>query len=365
MRARRLILAVVLWTCATAAHAAPLSLTQVQADRARLDVSDGEQLTVRFRSSAAAPVSLHIYDGRDIEIRRVNSQGVLPPGEHRLVWNGKDWRGRPAPDEAYIYTLSAATPDGERIEFDQTDLTGGETLTPRDVKWDASARKITYVLDKPARVNVRLGIKNGGPLLRTLIDWVPRAAGLQAEPWDGYDASHELEFAGHPSLDIGVSAFSLPDNTIFVGKSPVKVNIIESLPAQVIRRARSPSAKRMYEHSQQPLDERGDYTIELRLPKNLPRRDGLPVVDRPIPLTVVAHARDQARVLARRSEPVFFVDGQFAFENEMGFVPVTWVWDPANAAEGVHFLSVNLRGYEGNFGMATRKVLVKRRSDGK
>ena len=50
------------------------------------------------------------------------------------------------------------------------DLTGGEQVSVRDVKWDAASGKLSYVLDKPARVSVRFGLQNHGPLLRTLID---------------------------------------------------------------------------------------------------------------------------------------------------------------------------------------------------
>jgi hypothetical protein len=39
---------------------------------------------------------------------------------------------------------------------------------------------------------------------------------------------------------------------------------------------------------------------------------------------------------------------------------MTWNFDPAALNEGEHFLSVDLRGYEGNFGMATLKVFVQR-----
>jgi hypothetical protein len=39
---------------------------------------------------------------------------------------------------------------------------------------------------------------------------------------------------------------------------------------------------------------------------------------------------------------------------------MTWNFDPAALNEGEHFLTVNLRGYEGNFGMATVKVWISR-----
>jgi hypothetical protein len=116
----------------------------------------------------------------------------------------------------------------------------------------------------------------------------------------------------------------------------------------------------MYSHAQQPLESRGDFKVLWTLPK-LPRSaNGVPIVSGVTPVRLDVEAVDRERALSRRFEPVFFVDGQFAFENEVGFVPMTWNFDPATLNEGEHFLTVNLRGYEGNFGMATLKVIVRR-----
>jgi hypothetical protein len=115
----------------------------------------------------------------------------------------------------------------------------------------------------------------------------------------------------------------------------------------------------MYDHAQQPLESRGDYTIQLRLPPDLSTRSGIPVVEGPVPLTIESGDHDRALVISRRFEPVYYVDGQFVFENEVGFLPMTWMWDPATTSEGIHYLTVNLRGYEGNFGMATRQIYVR------
>jgi hypothetical protein len=109
------------------------------------------------------------------------------------------------------------------------------------------------------------------------------------------------------------------------------------------------------------LDERGDFKVHLTMPGDLPRTStGVPIVSTTVPVRLDVAAQDRVRALARRFEPVFFVDGLFAFENEVGFVPMTWNFDPATLNEGEHFLTVNLRGYEGNFGMATLKVFIKR-----
>jgi hypothetical protein len=338
---------------------ASLAISDVRPDRVQIDPQEREVVTFSFRVSDPASVVLHLYDGRGIEVRHVDSTGELGSGLHQLGWDGKDWQGIQVPPEAYAYTLSATARDGTRTVFDLTDLTGGEALTPRDVKYTAGSHSIDYVLDRPARVNIRLGLQNDGPLLRTLIDWVPRREGQQSEAWDGMDGSGAISLAAHPSLAIGVNAFALPDNTIFVGSAPSVVRLIDQLPEPVLRREAAAQPKHMYDHAQQPLDSRGDYTIRLKLPPGLATRAGIPVVEGPVPLTIESDDRDRARVISRRFEPVYYVDGQFLFENEVGFLPMTWVWDPATSSEGVHYLTVNLRGYEGNFGMATRRIYVR------
>ena len=56
---------------------------------------------------------------------------------------------------------------------------------------------------------------------------------------------------------------------------------------------------------------------------------------------------------------MFYVDGVFAHENELGYLPLTWTWDTAQFNPGEHFVTLNIRGYEGNFGTATIKVVVQ------
>jgi hypothetical protein len=341
-----------------------LAITNVQPDRAQVASSKDAGVQLRFAITAPAQVALRIYDGRDLQIRQVESRSVLPTGEHSLKWDLRDERGRWVPDEAYSYVLEARGKDGKTVRHDLTDLTAGATVAVRDAKWDAQSGKLSYVLDRPGRVSVRRGLNEGGPLLRTLLDWVARPAGLQQEQWDGRDASDVLDLGKHPRLVTSVQAFSLPENSILVGAATSKVTLIADLDAKTPRREKSSATpKRMYAHGQQPLDARGDFKVQLTMSNTLPRTDaGIPIVTSLTPVRLEVSELDRERALSRRFEPVFFVDGQFAFENEVGFVPMTWNFDPAALNEGEHFLTVNLRGYEGNFGMATVKVLVRRQA---
>jgi hypothetical protein len=255
--------------------------------------------------------------------------------------------------------LIARNAKGQSIH-DLTDLTGGAPVTATDVRWDAATGTVRYALDRPARVNLRLGLETG-PYLRTLIDWVPRGAGAHAEHWDGRDASGVLNLANNPALTPVVKAYALPDNTLFVGAPPDRLQFVAERDAAIVRERNSPlPAKRMFDNSQQPLESRGDLPALLGVGGGFKQdSEGRWVVSGDVPLTVNVPDADRQRVLQRRFEAVFYVDGVFAHENELGYLPLTWTWNTAQFNPGEHFVTLNIRGYEGNFGTATIKVLVE------
>lgn len=340
--------------------AAAVEITQVRADQVQFDPARGQRLAVRFSIDQSADTIMRIYDGRDHLIRRIDL-GRIATGPQVAYWDGRDTQGRTVPPEAYVYTLEVIGDDGGQALHDLSDLTGGEPLMARDVRWDAEVGVIRYVLDKPARVNVRVGLKDNGPLLGTVIDWVPRRVGPQAETWDGRDASKVLDLSKHPGLAVVVDAYSLSENTVLIGPRVDQVAFVETDAPPELRMRRPQKQKRMHYHADQPLETRGDVVVSVDLgPKTKRDKQGRWVVSSRTPVRLQVAEADRERVLARRFEPVFFVDGIFAFENEVGFLPMTWNWDTESMLAGEHFITVNLRGYEGNFGMATLKVWVEK-----
>ena len=354
---------------AAAAAATSLMLAARVAGAEILDVShrpegfdprSGKSVAVRFRLSEPAGVTLSIFDARDLVIRTVASSGSLSTGDHQIEWDGRDERGELVPPEAYTYALEARGANGKVWQWDVAAF-GGSPVDVTDLVWDAAAGEVRYRLPNPARIRIRLGLENGGPLLRTLIDWVPRMRGNHAEPWDGRDASGVLALAHHPTLVLDGRAFELPQNTIFVNPPAAESRFIANLPRDAKRRAQPPApAHRMFDYALQAAEQRGDFPITLSLPKDLRRTaDGVPIVHEAVPVRLEASGSALARASDERSETVFFVDGDFVFERETGFLPMTWTWDPKGHAPGLHHLTANVRGYEGHFGLGTTLVWVE------
>lgn len=342
----------------TASTRPAVVIAQVRTDRLVFDPGKSESVAVKFNLSAPSDVTLSIHDGRDRVVfqREVKALGA---GDRAITWDGRDRTGKAVPAEAYSYALTARSAKGSST-YDVTDLTGGQRIEARDVRWGAEAGLIRYYLDKPARVNLRLGLEDG-PYLRTVIDWVPRPAGEHAEQWDGKDASGVLALSGNPALKPIVAAYTLPDNTLFVGAPPQVIQFVAEKDTVAVRERQTTARKQIANSAQQPLDTRGDVQATL-VPVGDYKQDeqGRWIVSGVVPFRVDVADADRERVVKRRFEAVYYVDGIFTYENELGYLPMTWKWDTGKFNSGEHFVTLNIRGYEGNFGAATVKVLVER-----
>lgn len=349
------------------AEPAPLVISNARLAQTAFDPSHDEQLAVSFLLSRAARAELRWFDSRDLLIRTVTSTAELPGGEAKLVWDGRDEAGRVVPDEAYHYTIVANAADGATQEFDLTDVTGGEEYQIPNVTITDAGRRIEYVLPNLSRVNVRIGLRDAGPLLRSLVNWRVRTPGPQREAWDGKDASGVMNLATSTGLEAVGMAFKLPDNTVIAGDIRAPSRLIDGLSwGRVPRVIKRTPPKRMYAHSQQSYPDLRDFVVTLRSRSGVRDSATAPLAIQGItPIEVGVAPEIVDRLMQQRFEIVQFVDGLFVSENEIGFLPATWNIDAAKLSPGDHYLTVNLRGYEGTFGFGSLKVVVGERDAGR
>ncbi len=110
---------------------------------------------------------------------------------------------------------------------------------------------------------------------------------------------------------------------------------------------------------QQPIGRRGDVQVRLSIPDGVARDPkALPIAAGKVAIQLDVDPDDRARLLEQRFEVGFFLDGKYMFENEVGFLPMTWVWDAGAVNEGIHYVTGNVWGYAGQFGATTIAVRV-------
>ena len=343
-------------------------ITQVTTNSVWLKEKENEKLQISFSIPESATIQLKIFDGRDLLVGSVSST-MLDAGHHDLTWNLKDLNDSKVPNGIYHYTLEAVptNKDSEanvkKVIYDLTDLTGAKRVGARQVEWNAEETSLSYVLPATSLVNIRVGLKDGGPLMKTLVDWLPRPAGVNTEEWNGYDHSGHINLGKHAMRDISVLAYSFSDNSILIGSDFTQENFIEFESQKIINRESPANVKkktlRALPVNQSP-DSRGDVIIELSLPDEYKKnKQGFAIINGKVPFRLDVNKADKVRASNLRFEAAFYVDGLKVYENEIGFLPMTWYWDTSNVNPGTHYITANLIGYEGSFGIETMKVEVE------
>lgn len=341
--------------CSTSAMA--LSITNVTTNKQHFSPRKGEQFYVRYTLDEKANSRLLIFDERDHRVRTIEL-GHKSAGSYGLTWSGKSDDGRLVPDGAYYYVIEGENEAGDRAAYDLTDMTLPQTEVIHQNRWDPITGRLTYVLRRPSRVSIRMGLKDGGPLLNTLINWVARDRGKHVEIWDGWDASNAINIARHPNLDISILAYPLSENAILVGSPVSRDEWMTGLTDHEKRVHKLQHKKKMVAHSQQSVAMRGDFQVSFELPGSLKKtKEGVPILAKRTPLRITVD--DPGRAVMQRFEQSFFVDGKYLQETEAGYLPMTWYCDPTKLGPGIHYITTNIRSYEGNFGMGTLKILVE------
>lgn len=357
---KHFLLLIILSLSATAI-AEPLAIRHVHHKPSYIEQAEKGGLIIKYSLSSKARVQVSLYDGRDLLVRRIAGEDFEGPGESSVVWDARDEAGRFVVPGAYHYTVTATDKDGNKVEYDLSDQTGGREQPVKGLRWDSEKGQLSYRLARAGRVQIRFGLDDNGPMLGTSIDWASRRAGVHVVTWDAVEAFSSMPADFKERLEFNAQSYTLSDNTILVGPEVVRATLIPSLPwGKSKRTAKSIPKKRMFDFRQQPIEKRCDFKVTLRLPNNEKQPiEGTPIVQGIVPVRIDMDQEDRQWALATRFEPVFYVDGQFAYESEAGMLPMTWRWDTNSLDKGKHTVTVNVRGYEGNFGVATETVIVR------
>lgn len=315
--------------------------------------SSDSKIQIRYKLSEPAMVTLNIYDDRDILIKSV-AHPKTDKKENVMIWDMMDNSGKRVPPEAYHYSLHVRA-SGKVVVYDTTDITGGKHVALTNLNWDRATKKVSYTINKPARVSLRVGIDNSGPLLASVLNWLPRKSGNHIESWDGFDEHNELDINTMKNTMLHARAYSLSSNTIIIGPEIMAPTFIQNLEWGEKKRNRTVNNNQMFDYMAKTAEDRSDYTVSL----GLPDASGAGVHSGVIPVKISLDVKNRIRVLEDRFEPMLFVDGKYVAELETGFFPLTWKLDTTDFINGEHFLTVNLRGYDGQFGVASRKIVIR------
>ena len=198
-------------------------------------------------------------------------------------------------------------------------------ILAQNLSFDAETGEIAYTLPEYAYVRIRLGIKNGGPLVTHILDLEYRSKGAHVERWYGVVEGINGDLRQRKDLMINFLAVSVEKNE-------------EDLSKLSIRKAPKFSISFF-----EPLEKN---TL------------GLPVIRGLTPIKVILSPEDEHWFSTIRYEIAMFIDQIFLMEEEEGMSPFTYYLNTKNMPDGVHTLTVNVVSYEGDAAALNMLVLV-------
>lgn len=205
--------------------------------------------------------------------------------------------------------------------------------------------------------------------MRSLLNWAPRTAGKNIFNWNGMDSDNIVNLLDNDKYGISITAFRLPDFTIITtGNTSLEYGdyfVEKKWDFQPV-----PEEKRLIERGAEGISPHFYYQrladkdprIFIHFPDTTNKEDsGIAVLSSTDaqPIKVTMDAEDEQYISETKYEVTFFVDYEFMSEEELGFMPITWLWKPNNIEPGKHILTVNVSGFKGQVGVKSIEFLIE------
>jgi hypothetical protein len=178
----------------------------------------GQQLQIRIRADEPLSAELWVVDRDGVPIRDLGTHAI--DGELSIEWDGRDDAGTIVPDEAY--SLRIVRPGGgQEVLYDSLSGHEPEASSLPDARYSRITATLGYELQVASRVHIQVGQAEvdpatrvvRGPVLMTLVDREPRAAGAVVETWSGWDEGRGVYIPDLPGFAIAIFASPLPTGT--------------------------------------------------------------------------------------------------------------------------------------------------------
>lgn len=326
-----------------------------------LDVSQSGSIQISWNQPAGtSEVLICNLDG--IVVKTLMDNLPQAVGSHAVSWNGTDDLGRLCPPGAYVPILRVRQPNGAYEVYNPTEAPWGYRLTATAVNYDAERQIVSFTLDQPALCLLRIGVKEGGPVYVSLLDWRPLPAGVHEISWDGMDVDDLLRVAGKENLEFVLDAYRVPVDSILLTGSENREQRFDDLDKNFP--LYPPHGSDLFLHALHKRRTCGDMRIRIALeatqadPKTMPTIYGKTVL-RVLP----AEGVDLELLRREKFELYLFVDGRFLYEGPKETLPASLELDTAAFSDGEHVITVNLRTPEDHVGIGSAKVRIKNGAD--
>lgn len=329
-------------------------IDRVKATPKRFSRAAGQAVNISYRIKQGAEVHIDIFDENGNEVACIDKE--VKAGEHTVVWDGMN-NSKPVCGKVFLYVIKAFTEDGKAYFYNPAQITGGIQVKPLEYTLDREKGKFEFVLPQTCKVQIRAGIAHG-MYVEPVIDWEPFLPGRHSILWDGKDQTGMLNLLKRKDVELMMSCYTLPDNTVIV-EDPEEFIANESKNAAV-RDAVWATAGKYYHYGHLPeVCREPEFTIEvLNNINGSANSSEIPKVSGELPLRIQISRKDEKRLIDTRFEIQIYMDGVFVYETEDAMTPFNLHIDTKSFLPGKHVLTVNVLAYDDHYGSLSKIIEI-------
>jgi len=214
----------------------------------------------------------------------------------------------------------------------------------RDVVLDKEHKTISYTLNCPAFIRIRLGTEEG-PLYQTLVNWENKDTGRHVETYYGLD-DKGIVFTFNYFTQGDEDRYGLELGEIL--PSPAQLAIGKTLPVARLNQLHKNHAREICHDPKIILTLKGA------------KKNGMVVVKNDAPLKIEIDKKDKAWFTKERFQVHIFLDDVVMQTDLDGYTPYVWNFSPKDLNNGKHVITVNLSGFSDHIGAASLPIIIER-----
>lgn len=326
----------------------------VQVDKSDLDLATPDNVTITWVLTEPVTTSVFICDLKGNLVRNLMNKDQLESGNHSITWNGMDQYDTNVANGVYYPIVKAKSIRNGSDTYNPTSQTWGHDVIPQDLKYKEQI--ISFAIQRATYARLRVGLKEGGPVYKTLAPWQLWTPGEHQVVWNGKDHEDFNDVTEKEKLTYSFDAFEIPENSMVVRNAPDFDRgsvVYENFPTH------PPATSKTSYYALAPTSHELEPEITAEF-TNSTSSDGRAILQGRTECSVSFLSPEKgSAVISKGSELLLYLDDEFIVEYPISGIPTIVAFDTTKHSNGNHYLTFNLLTPDDRAGVAIKKILIK------
>ncbi len=334
-------------------------IKEVAVDTAVIDLASGSSSAdITFSLTEPCTLNLFICTTAGEIVRNLITAEEMSAGEHTKSWDGVDDNFKAAANGLYFPIIQCKSKKKGAFTYDPSAHPWGEEVPAQNFSYNNGGKELSFEIDRPAYARLRVGLKDGGPVYRTLAPWRLWQAGPHRVQWNGKDKRNTRSVLNKEKLSYSFDSFTVPENSIVVvNPKPAMASAGTNLKKYPI----NPPRGGRLSYFALEADSQGE-ELELAVILKTSQKDwkGKTVIKGEAVYGVDFVDFDKkSSTIKPGSELIIYVDDLYVAEHPIDNMPATIAFDSTKFKNGKHEVTINVMVTDDRAGIWQDTVLIK------